>query len=190
MAEAEPCHYKVLEISRHASFDEIKKAFKSQALKFHPDKNPDGESMFKKVNSAYAILSSKAERRKYDAELDRSARGSSLSRRSGGNKWRSPSPASRGNSSAATREFVNNLMKEEREKAERMRASGGFAAWYRDRQADVAAEQSAHERLKAELRQRAETAAHESAMRKERLHDIQVELERNKAEEREALHRE
>lgn len=190
----------MLEVTRHATPEEIKKAFKQRALLYHPDKNPTGEAMFKRINAAYAVLSNKMERRKYDSDLERRAsRASSLSRRStfgvfggGGNKWRSPSPASRGGTStAATREFVANLMKEEKEKAQRMKASststpatsGGFASWYQSAQKDWASQQTAQEQLKAELRRKADSAAHESEMRKERLRGIEVELAQRKAED-------
>ena len=62
-------YYDVLGISRNASEDEITKAFRSLARKYHPDKNPDdseAEKKFKEVQEAYAILSNKEERRKYD----------------------------------------------------------------------------------------------------------------------------
>ena len=62
-------YYDVLGISRNASDEEITKAFRSLARKFHPDKNPDdaeAEKKFKEVQEAFAILSNKEERRKYD----------------------------------------------------------------------------------------------------------------------------
>ena len=62
-------YYDVLGLDRGASEDEIKKAFRSLARKYHPDKNPDdeqSEAMFKEVQEAYAILSNPDERRKYD----------------------------------------------------------------------------------------------------------------------------
>ena len=62
-------YYDVLGLDRGASEDEIKKAFRSLARKYHPDKNPgddQSEAMFKEVQEAYAILSNPDERRKYD----------------------------------------------------------------------------------------------------------------------------
>ena len=62
-------YYDVLGLDKGASEDEIKKAFRSLARKYHPDKNPDdeqSEAMFKEVQEAYAILSNPDERRKYD----------------------------------------------------------------------------------------------------------------------------
>ena len=62
-------YYDVLGLDKGASEDEIKKAFRSLARKYHSDKNPDdeqSEAMFKEVQEAYAILSNPDERRKYD----------------------------------------------------------------------------------------------------------------------------
>ena len=53
-------YYEVLGLDRKASDSDIKKAFRSKAREFHPDKNPDdpeAESRFKEVQEAYAILS-------------------------------------------------------------------------------------------------------------------------------------
>ena len=62
-------YYEVLGLDRKASDSDIKKAFRSKAREFHPDKNPDdpeSEARFKEVQEAYAILSNPDERRKYD----------------------------------------------------------------------------------------------------------------------------
>ena len=62
-------YYEVLGLDRKASDSDIKKAFRSKAREFHPDKNPDdpeAEARFKEVQEAYAILSNPDERRKYD----------------------------------------------------------------------------------------------------------------------------
>ena len=62
-------YYEVLGVNRKASDSDLKKAFRSKAREFHPDKNPDdpeAEARFKEVQEAYAILSNPDERRKYD----------------------------------------------------------------------------------------------------------------------------
>jgi len=61
--------YDVLGISRNASTDEIKKAYRRLALQYHPDKNPGdktAEEKFKEVAEAYAILSDPEKRARYD----------------------------------------------------------------------------------------------------------------------------
>ena len=62
-------YYEVLEVSRSAAQDEIKKAYRKKALQFHPDKNPgnkEAEERFKEATEAYQILSSPETRRTYD----------------------------------------------------------------------------------------------------------------------------
>jgi len=62
-------YYDTLGISKNASEDEIKKAFKKKALQYHPDHNkndPKAEEKFKEVNEAYAVLKDKDKRKQYD----------------------------------------------------------------------------------------------------------------------------
>jgi len=62
-------YYNILGVSKGASNNDIKKAFKKKALEFHPDHNnndPKAEEKFKKVNEAYAVLKDKDKRKKYD----------------------------------------------------------------------------------------------------------------------------
>ncbi|MCB0403549.1 MAG: molecular chaperone DnaJ [Bdellovibrionales bacterium] len=64
-----PDYYETLELSRSATDDEIKKAFRRQAIKFHPDRNPgdkEAEEKFKQVNEAYQVLSDPNKRATYD----------------------------------------------------------------------------------------------------------------------------
>lgn len=61
-------YYKILEISKDASDEDIKRAYRKLALKYHPDKNksPDAEDKFKEVAEAYEVLSDKKKRDIYD----------------------------------------------------------------------------------------------------------------------------
>ena len=62
-------YYEVLGVSRDASQDEIKKAFKKLAIKYHPDKNQgnkEAEEKFKEVNEAFQVLSDPEKRQRYD----------------------------------------------------------------------------------------------------------------------------
>lgn len=61
--------YDVLGVSKGASADEIKKAYRKQAMKYHPDKNKGdsaAEKKFKQVNEAYQTLSDDGKRKQYD----------------------------------------------------------------------------------------------------------------------------
>ena len=49
-------YYDVLGVSRDASADEIKKAFRKLAVRYHPDKEGGDEAKFKEINEAYEVL--------------------------------------------------------------------------------------------------------------------------------------
>ncbi len=59
-------YYKLLGLEKNASADEIKKAFKTSALKHHPDRPGGDEKKFKEINEAYQVLSDADKRAKYD----------------------------------------------------------------------------------------------------------------------------
>ena len=69
MATAKRDYYEVLEISREAGPEEVKKAYRRLALRYHPDKNPgdkQAEERFKEVGEAYEVLSDPERRAQYD----------------------------------------------------------------------------------------------------------------------------
>lgn len=62
-------YYEVLNVSRSASLDEIKKAYRKMAMQYHPDKNAgnkEAEERFKEISEAYEVLSDADKRRRYD----------------------------------------------------------------------------------------------------------------------------
>jgi molecular chaperone DnaJ len=72
-------YYEVLEVSEDASQEEIKKAYRKKAKKYHPDSNSDeaDEEKFKKINKAYDVLSDEEKRKKYDRFGKQGVEGSS-----------------------------------------------------------------------------------------------------------------
>src|SRR5579862_3822618 len=69
-SEARLDFYEVLSVSRTATGDEIKSAYRKAALKWHPDRNPDNkqiaEEKFRQATEAYAVLSDEQKRAAYD----------------------------------------------------------------------------------------------------------------------------
>ncbi|MEK6266910.1 MAG: molecular chaperone DnaJ [Clostridium sp.] len=79
-------YYETLGIERGASEEEIKKAFKKGALKYHPDRNPDNkvaEDKFKEMNEAYQVLSNPEKKSNYDQYGTADAGGSGFDGSSG-----------------------------------------------------------------------------------------------------------
>lgn len=60
-------YYNILGLEKDASKDDIKKAFRTLAHKYHPDKKGGDEAKFKEINEAYSILSDDTKRKQYDA---------------------------------------------------------------------------------------------------------------------------
>ena len=74
-------YYQILGVGKGASDDEIKKAYRKEALKWHPDRNQDkkelAEKKFKEVAEAYEVLSDKQKRQIYDQFGEEGLKGSS-----------------------------------------------------------------------------------------------------------------
>ena len=66
MATTKRDYYEVLGVSKNASADEIKKAFRRKAVELHPDKQGGDEAKFKEINEAYEVLKDPSKRQRYD----------------------------------------------------------------------------------------------------------------------------
>mgnify|MGYP006304554173 CR=1 FL=1 len=67
-------HYQTLGLTRNASHAEIKKAYRTLAMKFHPDKNINDDyydNMFKEIKKAYDVLSDPIQKQRYDLDYNK-----------------------------------------------------------------------------------------------------------------------
>lgn len=79
-------YYDVLGVSKSASGDEVKKAFRRKAVQYHPDKEGGDEAKFKEINEAYEVLKDSDKRQRYD-QFGHAGVGGSSDGFSGGNPF-------------------------------------------------------------------------------------------------------
>ena len=63
-------YYEILGVSKDATQDDIKRAYRKLAIQYHPDKNPDGDEKFKQIAEAYDIIGNESKRIDYDNRLN------------------------------------------------------------------------------------------------------------------------
>lgn len=63
-------YYEILGVSKDATQEDIKKAYRKLAIQYHPDKNPDGGEKFKEISVAYDTIGDVSKRKEYDSRLN------------------------------------------------------------------------------------------------------------------------
>lgn len=104
-------YYKVLGLERNTTAEDIKKAFRKLALKYHPDRNPgkkDAEDKFKDLNEAYEVLSDTEKRARYDQLGESYSRYQQTGGTPGGFNW-NDWQSQQGGAGGRTRVDVGNL---------------------------------------------------------------------------------
>ena len=173
--------YELLGVSPSADEATIKRAYKKKALELHPDKNPNGEAGFKRLNKAYQTLSDKKLRSSYDAELARNARSNSMP------VPNSSATTGRRPSAAQERDLLEKILRHDKEMHKKKNPAQDFRSWYQQqqqelREQEIRNEQQERARQEAIEQQQAREAA-ERAMRLERLREIEIRLQEDKKEE-------
>ena len=87
---AKPDYYETLGVARDVAGDELKKAYRTLAMKYHPDRNPDdaaAEAKFKELSEAYGVLSDPQKREAYNQYGHAAFEGGADSRRGSCRQW-------------------------------------------------------------------------------------------------------
>lgn len=123
--------YKILGVQKNATQDEIKKAYRDLALKYHPDKNPgdsNAEEKFKTIQSAYDILGDSEKREIYDKSYASQENQNTNSAASSGRNQKSYEESME--ELRRTWEEIDRILEEAREKMQSRHSSGGNANQY------------------------------------------------------------